>query len=101
MTRAKAVGADAEITEYPIAHHGFDNHRLPPAFRSHHNLNPSLCFYAERTRGEMINAETGQPLTYHDACWGRGVTVGYEPWAYADALASVKAFVTTTIAARR
>jgi len=49
----------------------------------------------------MVNAETGQPLTYHDSCWGRGVTVGYEPRAYADALASVKTFLTTTIAAGR
>ena len=49
----------------------------------------------------MINAETGRPLTYHAACWRRGVTVGYDPRAYADALAGVKAFLTTTIAARR
>ena len=101
VTRAKAVGADATITEYPLVYHAFDNPRLPPAFRNHYGLNPSRCFFAERARGEMVNALTGQPLTYHDPCWGRGVTVGYEPRAYADALASVKAFLTTTIAAGR
>jgi dienelactone hydrolase len=101
VDRAKAAGADAEIREYPLTYHAFDNPRLPAAFRNHHALNPSRCFYAERTRGEVVNAETGQPLTYHDPCWGRGVTVGYEPRAYADALASVKAFLKTAIAAGR
>jgi len=101
VARAKAGGADVELKEYPLAHHGFDNSRLPPALRSHHNLNPSRCFFTERVRGEMVNAATGQPLSYHDPCWGRGVTVGYEPGAYSDALASVKAFLATTVAAGR
>ena len=101
VARAKAVGADVELKEYPLAHHGFDNFRLPPALRSHNNLNPSRCFFTERVRGEMVNAATGQPLSYHDPCWGRGVTVGYEPGAYTDALASVKAFLATTVAAGR
>ena len=100
VARAKAAGADAAITEYPLVYHAFDNPRLPPAFRNHNALNPSRCFFAERARGEMVNAETGQPLTYHDPCWGRGVTVGYEPRAYTDALASVKAFLTTIAAGR-
>ena len=101
VARAKAAGADIELKEYPFAHHGFDNPRLPPAWRNHNAQNPSRCFFVERIRGEVINSETGQPLSYRDDCWSRGATVGYDPQAYAEALASVKAFLTTTIAAGR
>jgi dienelactone hydrolase len=101
VARIKAAGADADLKEYPFAHHGFDNPRLPPALRNHNAVNPSRCFFVERTRGEVVNAETGRPLSYQDDCWGRGATVGYDPQAYTDALATVKAFLTTTVAAGR
>ena len=101
VTRARAAGADVDLREYALAPHGFDNPRLPPALRNHHAVNPSRCFFVERARGDVVNAETGQPLSYHDACWSRGATVGYDPRAYADALATVKAFLTANFALGR
>jgi hypothetical protein len=51
------------------------------------------CRLVERPRGEILNAETGQPFRFTDACVSRGTTVGYDPEAYRDAVDRVRAFL--------
>jgi len=93
VTRARASRADIQLVEYPLAYHGFDNPRGAPHVRIESAMNPSRCFFVEAPGAVVLNPETGKPFTYRDPCWSRGVTAGYQPTAYADALGQVKALV--------
>ena len=93
VERVRASGGAIELREYPFAYHGFDNPRAPAQVRLERAMNPARCVFVEQSDGVVLNGETGRPYTYRDACWTRGVTAGYEPGAYADALAAVKAFL--------
>ena len=92
VERVRASGGAIELTEYPLAYHGFDNPRAPARVRLERAMNPARCVFVEQADGAVLNRETGRPYTYRDPCWTVGVTVGYEPGAYSDALAAVKAF---------
>ena len=87
--RLREAGADAVMTEYPLAQHGFDNPQAPPLARIADAMNPSACFFVEKD-GVVLNRDTGKPMTFKDACWTRGVTAGYHAEAYVDAKARVK-----------
>ena len=85
----RGAGADAALTEYPLAQHGFDHPRGTQRSRIDDAMNPSGCFFVEKD-GAVLNRDTGKPMTFKDACWTRGVTAGYHPEAYVDAVARVK-----------
>ncbi len=93
ITRLNAAGKDAVMTEYPGAHHGFDN----PDARS-----ISVIQSAQSSRncqrreedGKILNVETGKPFTFNDACVELGSTVGYDKAATEAAQATVKQFLT-------
>ena len=95
VERARAAGADATVTSYANAYHGFDNPQLSQRVRIGDGMNPSRCFFVEKEGAVVLNSETGAPMTYRDACWTRGVTTGYEPAAYTAALGAVKEFLRT------
>lgn len=90
------AGKDVQFTEYPGAHHGFDN----PDWYSQRFLpqvqNLSGCFLVERPGGFVMNQETGQPFKYTDSCLYYGATIGYDSRAHGKAVKAVKAFLTST-----
>lgn len=90
--RLRRAGKDAQLIEFPGAHHAFDVQRLPGLRRLPHIPNPSRCFFAERA-GRLVDPETGRPRTPGDACWGRGVTIGFHYSAALQATTAVKAFL--------
>ena len=95
MERLRRAGADAQITEYAGAHHGFDRPGAAPARRNPGEQNASRCFWEERPEGHLVNRDTGQPFSLSDPCVVLGGTFGPDPAAYRAALQAVKALVAT------
>ena len=95
MERLRRAGADAQITEYAGAHHGFDRPGAAPARRNPSEQNASRCFWEERPEGYLVNRDTGQPFSLSDPCVLLGGTSGPDPAAYRAALQAVKALVGT------
>lgn len=97
VERLRAAGKDVQLTEYPDAHHVFDNPVLSttPTFWLRAQTS-RRCVLKEEPRGRIINAETGQPFTWADPCVERGVHIAYNPAAYAAALRAVKEFLRAT-----
>jgi dienelactone hydrolase len=93
VERVRAAGADVVLHEYAHALHGFDNPRLSQVSRNGRAMNPTRCYYEEKEGAVVVNAETGKPMSYRDACWTRGVTTGYQPEAHTASLGAVKAFL--------
>jgi len=95
VKKLQLLGKDVQLTEYPDANHEFDDvlnpvRQIPDAqVRSRH------CFLEEREGGIIVNRETGQPFTLHDACVRRGATAGYDPHATSQAIKAVKEFLTS------
>jgi dienelactone hydrolase len=93
VERLRRAGADAELTAYAGAHHQFDR---PADARVRHNpreQNVSRCFWEERSEGQVVNRDTGQPSSLDDPCVFRGGTFGPDPAAYRAALQAVKALI--------
>jgi dienelactone hydrolase len=93
VERLRRAGRDAELKEYPGALHGFDASYLPATLRRPKAISTAACTLVERPMGEIINADTGQPFAFTDACVRRGPTLGYDPAAHRDARERVKAFL--------
>jgi hypothetical protein len=91
----RRAGADAQLTAYAGAHHQFD--RPSDALARHYprEQNVSRCFWEERREGDLVNRDTGQPLSLDDPCVFRGGTFGADPAAYRAALHAVKALIGT------
>jgi dienelactone hydrolase len=67
--RLRAAGRDAKLTEYPDAHHSYDNplgSKTPIVSRNAQSTRD--CVIKEEPRGNLINARTGQPFGYADSC---------------------------------
>jgi dienelactone hydrolase len=94
VERLRAAGRDVEVTEYPNASHAFDNPlgaqpaKVQPTFESVRN-----CKIRESADGLLINADTGQPFTYKDACVVHGPHTGYDPVATQEARTAVGKFL--------
>jgi dienelactone hydrolase len=95
VERLRRAGADAQITEYAGAHHGFDRPSDAPAHRNPREQNGSRCFWEERPQGHLVSRDSGQPFSLHDPCMVLGGTSGADPAAYRAALQAVKALVGT------
>ena len=72
VERLRRAGADAQITEYAGAHHGFDRPGDAPVRRNPREQNASRCFWEERPEGQLVNRDTGQPFSLSDPCVVRG-----------------------------
>ncbi|TCA57258.1 hypothetical protein E0H71_03955 [Rhizobium leguminosarum bv. viciae] len=93
ITRLNAAGKDAVMSEYPGAHHGFDNPdaRLVSVAQSAQSSRNCQC---REEDGRILNDETGKPFTFNDACVQLGSTVGYDKAATEAAQATVRTFLT-------
>ena len=63
VERLRRAGADAQITEYAGAHHGFDRPSAAPVRHFPREQNASRCFWEERSEGQLVNRDTGQPFS--------------------------------------
>ncbi len=95
VERLRRAGADAQLTAYAGAHHGFDRPSDAPVRHNPREQNGSRCFWEERPEGHLVNRDTGQPFSLDDPCVFRGGTFGPDPAAYRAALHAVKALVGT------
>jgi dienelactone hydrolase len=93
--RLRRAGKDVQLIEYPGATHGFDNPSRIPARYLPQVVNPSRCFFVERTPGVMVHRDSERPVDFTDACFSRGATIGYDARAHADATQLVKALLTS------
>jgi dienelactone hydrolase len=95
VDRLRRAGKDAQLTEYPGAHHAFDRARAAPPFRMPGAQTGRHCFWEERPEGHLVNRGSGLPFSVSDPCIVRGATIGSDPVAYHPALQAVKALVRT------
>jgi dienelactone hydrolase len=94
--RLRAAGRDVKLTEYPDAHHSYDNPlgaKTPQVSKG--SQSTRACVLKEEPRGVIINAQTGQPFTYKDACVQTDPHTGYNEAAATATRKEVKALLRT------
>ena len=92
--RLRAAGRDVQVAEYPNAPHGFDSPIGPvPAVPSKGAQTVRDCTIREGDGGVLVNADTGQPFTYKDACVKLDPHVGHDREATEQAHRAVAAFL--------
>lgn len=92
VQRLKSAGADAVLFEYAGAHHAFDT-RLPGPIPLPQAITIRKCHLEERSPGNIVNTETGKPLTMGDACIERGTTIAPSASALEESRKEVAAFL--------
>ena len=80
------------MTEYPGALHAFDNNANPSYYSDDVNLTSRNCFRREEN-GLLLNAATGAPFPYEDACVEHGPGSKYHDAAATAAQASVRSIL--------
>lgn len=94
--RLRAAGRDAQLTEYPDAHHAYDNplgSKTPTVAKGSQSVR--ACKLKEEPLGTIINAETGQPFTYRDPCVQTGPHLGANEAAAQATRVAVKGLLRT------
>ena len=93
VARLVAAGHDARFFEYADAQHGYDSPPgIPPAALPQ-APNPARCSFEERDGGQLVNADTGKPVTLSDLCVGVGLGGGRNAAAAEATHFAVKAFL--------
>ena len=95
VERLKAAGRDVVLTEYPDAHHGFDTPLGDGPVVSKGAQTVRDCSIVEKADGVLVNAATGQPFSYHDACVQLDPHVGRKAAAATAAQTAVAEFIRT------
>jgi dienelactone hydrolase len=96
VERLRAAGKDVHLTEYIDVHHQFDVMDLPAVQHVPEFPNRSRCVHVERLPGQLVNAETAQPVDGTESCVRHGGTIGYNRSAHHQAVEAVKAILTAT-----
>ena len=94
VQRLKQAGADVTLTEYPDAHHAYDNFTNPGSVSFPNAQTTRNCLITEGDNGVLLNGKTNQPYSLEDACVERGPHVGYNEAAYTATVEAVKQFLT-------
>lgn len=91
VERLRAAGRNAQLTEYPNAHHGFDGPLLPTTpLVARNSQTVRRCVIREESPGRLVNAATGDVFSYTDGCVERDPHVGHDPIATRTAVQSVR-----------
>lgn len=91
VDRLEAAGHDATITIYPAAHHAFD-HPGSLSYNAKDDAQTSRKCFRREEGGRLINADSGQPFSWKDACVEIGPAVQYNSAAADAAEKRVKEF---------
>lgn len=99
VERLRKRGVDATLTEYPGAHHTYDNFRLSgdgtPVERPQAQT-LRKCQLIEGEDGVILNVKTGQPFDINtDPCVERGPHVAYDAAAASATLRAVREILIT------
>jgi dienelactone hydrolase len=87
VERLRQAGKDATLTEYPGAHHAFDNSGAP--LRKLPNIwTPRNCAFME-DNGRIVDATT-RGTVFFSSCWSRGASIGYNADAHRNAVKDVE-----------
>jgi dienelactone hydrolase len=99
VERLRKAGKDITLTEYPGAHHVFDNPALKTPVKLPQAQTTRRCPLLEETAdGRIVNSQTKQPFTYAgDPCVERGTTIAYDEQAHAEVVKAIKAFLVVTL----
>ncbi len=102
VERLRSSGHDAELIEYAGAQHSFDSPlgSTTPTV-SNNAQTVRNCRIREEPVGQLINAVSGAPFTYADACVERNPHVGYDPDAAQAAHRYVGTFLATLFGFRK
>jgi dienelactone hydrolase len=95
--RLRAAGRDVALTEYPDAHHAYDNPlgpKTPTVAKGSQSVR--ACTLKEEAPGKIINVATGQPFSYKDPCVETDPHLGYNEAAATATRKAVKEFLRTT-----
>ncbi len=92
VARLRQAGADAALTEYPDAHHGFDSPLIPRLLPVRDAQTTRGCQLREGENGAILNAQGAPFALERDACVATGAHVGHNPEAAAAVRAAVRDF---------
>ena len=95
VARLRAAGRDVDLTEFPGAHHVFDNPLYMPFVNPPNPKVAGFCEREERSPGEIVSVATGKPFTWDDPCVRHTATVGYDAPATTKATELLQKFLTT------
>jgi dienelactone hydrolase len=93
VRRLKEAGADVTLTEYPDAHHAYDNFTLAGTVTSPDAQTTRNCLIVEGDGGVLLNGKTGQAYGLGDACVEKGPHVGYNEAAHKATVDAVRKFL--------
>ena len=100
VERLKKAGADVTLTEFPGAHHAYDNFTLTKPVAYPQVQTAGNCLLRESDGGMIVNAKTGKPFDYNDPCVEKSPHVAYNAAAHEATVAAVKELLTTKVGAR-
>jgi dienelactone hydrolase len=98
VSRIVKDGNDVTLTEYPSAHHVFDDPSLKPEVALPKAQTTRNCILEESAPGNIVNAKSKEPFSYKDPCVELGATIGYNEAAHAAASRDVERFLTELLA---
>ena len=93
VARLHQAGADAALTEYPDAQHGFDSPLSPRLLPIRDAQTTRDCRLSEGENGAILNAQGAPFALERDACVATGAHVGHNPEAAAAVRAAVRDFL--------
>jgi dienelactone hydrolase len=93
VAELKSKGVDATLTEFANTQHGYDSPLAPEKLAVPTAQSTRHCQFIEKSKGEMVNAQTGAPFSYTDGCVAVGAHVGHNPDSTAQTVKSVIAFL--------
>ena len=96
VARLKQSGVDAQLTEFPDAHHAFTARDAKTPIVNSQAISTRNCRLEEGDSGQLLNKATGKPFALTDACVERGNTYAYNEAAATATSAAVKAFLMDT-----
>ncbi|GAA0607230.1 dienelactone hydrolase family protein [Craurococcus roseus] len=98
VARLKEAGADAALTEYAGAHHGFDSPLIAPLVPVPNAQTTRNCRLAEDAAGAVRNASTGEVYALErDPCVEKGAHVGHHAEAAAAVRGAAREFLAATL----
>lgn len=89
VAELKAKGADAILTEFENTEHGYDVPLLPAKMALPKAQSTRNCMFIEKPKGHFVNASSGEPFSYNDACIAVGAHVGHSADSTAKTIKSV------------
>jgi dienelactone hydrolase len=99
VERLKKAEADVTLTEYPDAHHAYDNFTITAPIKNPDGQTTRNCLLEEGANGQIFNSKTGKPYELaSDPCVEKGPQVAYNAAAHVATVAAVKEFLQKTFA---